>query len=586
MSRNYMIKENKRLFESRLQIKINSNSKINKIFLDNKQNNNTNISFMNITQPFTKVIFHKNKKNESLLDSSSINDANLNTSINKKTIKTKKNRNKKNNFNINTSHNKSNILIKDITFFHLKNSPIDNNKQNKTIISVNKRMTTQNSNSRSLNKKNGNNVIGTITLDIKKNRVKNKEINSFSSLAKSINISNENNKVIKTRNKNITNDLYNKLIFKDKFLSKFRLKNNQYNKNCRNSSSLKKHTNRHNSFLIHKLNKINHEKKSNLNSTNITDNNIVISNNPNHQGRNIKINKNKKIDISTAHLGYTQRNLIDDKNYTKIYKNTFGEIKKSYNKFTNNSILKKNSNTINYDNKGNISNRNLYNKNYLNNLLLKEKDKDKKISRNYKNNINKKYTYNKFNQNSGTQELISLNNQKKNKTNKIYEDINENNKMLKNCMNKYDNNYKYIDKTEEIIEDNNNGASTKTNDEFYSESKNNKINESSIQEDSGILSMNEIEDIICYNNMYDISKDENYLFNLGDYDNFVKKHKKNVYNLFFGNQSETYRQSKIKIKKKLIIINDNINKDHQFNNDYKDLKIYSYNNSSRKKKNN
>ena len=583
MSRNYMIKENKRLFESRLQIKINSNSKINKIFLDNKQNNNTNISFMNITQPFTKVIFHKYKKNESVLDNSSINEINLNTSLNKKTIKTKNKRNKKNNFNINTSHNKSNILIKDITFFHLKNSPIENNKQNKTIISVNKRMTTQNSNSRSLNKKNGNNIIGTITLDIKKNRVNNKEINSFNSLAKSINISNENNKVIKTRNKNITNDLYNKLIFKDKFISKFRLKNNQH-KNCRNSSSLKKHNNRHNSFLIHKIHKIKHEKKSNLNSTNITDNNINIGNNTNHIGRNIKINKNKKIDISTGHLGYTQRNLIDDKNYKKIYKNTFGEIKKSYNKFTNNPILNKNSNTINYDNKGNISNRNLNNKNYLNNLLLKDKDKDKKISRNYKNNINKKYTYNKFNKNNGTQELISLNNQK-NKTNKIYEDINENNKMIQNCINQYDNNYKYIDKTEEIIEDNNNGASTKTNDEFYSESKNNKIDESSMQEDSGILSMNEIEDIICYNNMYDITKDENYLFNRGDYDNYLKNHKKNVYNLFFGNQCETYRQSKIKIKKKLIIINDNINKDHQFN-DFKDLKIYSYNNSSRKKKNN
>jgi hypothetical protein len=287
-----MIKENKRLFESRLQIKINSNSKINKIFLDNKQNNKTNISFMNITQPFTKVFLHKNKKNESALDNSSINDANLNTSINKKSIKTKKDRNKKNNFNINTSHNKSNILIKDITFFHLKNSPNENNKQNKTIISVNKRMTTQNSNSRSLNKKNGNNVIGTITLDIKKNRVNNKEINSFSSLAKSINISNENNKAIKTRNKNITNDLYNKIIFKDKFISKFRLKNNQH-KNCRNSSSLKKHTNRHNSFLIHKMHKIKHEKKSNLNSTNITDNNIIIGNNKNHIVRNIKIKKNK-----------------------------------------------------------------------------------------------------------------------------------------------------------------------------------------------------------------------------------------------------------------------------------------------------
>ena len=582
MSRNYMIKENKRLFESRLQIKINSNSKINKIFLDNKQNNNTNISFMSNTQPFAKVFFHKYKKNESVLDSSSINEINLNSSMNTKTIKTKKNRNKKNNFNKNTSHNKSNITIKDITFFHLKNSPIVSSKQNKTIISVNKKMTTQNTNNRSLNKKKGNNAMGYITLDIKKKRVNNKAINSFNSMANSINISNENNKPIKTRNKNVTNDLYKKIVFKDKFISKFKLKNHQ-NKNCRNSSSLKKHTNRQDSFLMHKIQKLKHEKKSNLNSTNITDNNIVINNNTHHMGRNIKIHKSKKIDISSGLLGYTQRILFDDKNFKKLYKNTFGEIKNTYNKFINKSILNKNANTINYDTKGNISNRNLYNKNNLNNLLLKDKAKDKKISRNYKNNINKKYTYNKFNNKNETQELISLNNLKNNKTNKIYEDISENNKMNQNDMNKYDNNNKYVDKTEEIIEDNNNGASTKTNDEFYSESKKKKINESSIREDSGILSMNEIEDIICYNNMYDISKEENYLFNRDDYDIYMKKHKKNVYNLFFGNHCETYRQSKIKIKKKLIIIND---KEHQLNNDFKDLKIYSYNNSSRKKKNN
>jgi hypothetical protein len=334
---------------------------------------------------------------------------------------------------------------------------------------------------------------------------------------------------------------------------------------------------------MHKIQKLKHEKKSNLNSTNITDNNIVINNNTHHMGRNIKIHKSKKIDISSGLLGYTQRILFDDKNFKKLYKNTFGEIKNTYNKFINKSILNKNANTINYDTKGNISNRNLYNKNNLNNLLLKDKAKDKKISRNYKNNINKKYTYNKFNNKNETQELISLNNLKNNKTNKIYEDISENNKMNQNDMNKYDNNNKYVDKTEEIIEDNNNGASTKTNDEFYSESKKKKINESSLREDSGILSMNEIEDIICYNNMYDISKEENYLFNRDDYDIYMKKHKKNVYNLFFGNHCETYRQSKIKIKKKLIIIND---KEHQFNNDFKDLKIYSYNNSSRKKKNN
>ena len=86
-TRNNIIKDrNKKLFESRLQIKTNSSSKINKISHHNKRNNNNNnnSSFLNNTQPFTKVIFHKKRNNQSILDSSSLNNNDNNNSINKK----------------------------------------------------------------------------------------------------------------------------------------------------------------------------------------------------------------------------------------------------------------------------------------------------------------------------------------------------------------------------------------------------------------------------------------------------------------------------------------------------------------------
>ena len=61
--------------------------------------------------------------------------------------------------------------------------------------------------------------------------------------------------------------------------------------------------------------------------------------------------------------------------------------------------------------------------------------------------------------------------------------------------------------------------------------------------------MDEIEDIIKYNDMGDINKEDNYLFKFEDHANFIKTYKKNIVNLFFDN-SENYKQSKIKIRKK------------------------------------
>jgi len=579
MSRNNITFEsNKRLFESRLQMKTNSNS-INKISLEKMSNNNINASFLNNTQPYTRVIFNKNRKNQSTLENSFFNNINNNISINKKIIKIRKNRNrnKKISLNVNASHDKSSILIKDITFYHLKNSFNENDRRNKTILNINKKMTQQNSINKSMGRKNKNHKLDSISLNSKKIRKNNEDTNSLSSTKKKMNLNIEN--------KNNSNN-NNKLIFKDKYISKFKLKSRQVKK--RNGSSLKKNSHHQNSLLIHKIKKIRLNKKPDLNSAIMTNNNSILGQNLNQKGRN----KNG-LDISIGKLGHTQRNLFADKNIKKLYKNTFGETKYKNNKLSNNnSTLKQVNHTINYDNnkikanknKKAFNNSNINSSNISNKFLLK--NKEKKMGRNYKNNINKKFTFNKFNKKGESLEFKALNISKRNNANKKLKELDKNNEKNNQSILK-SKNEKIKDKKEEIKEDNNNGTSTKTNDEFFSEKKDDKINESSIEEDSGILSMNEIEDIIIYNDMKDIDKDDNYLFKLDDRDNFIKDYKKIITNLFFDNEnhsSENYKQSKIRIKKKLVEINNTINNDYHKNN-FKDLNVYTnYNNSSRQSK--
>ena len=399
MSVNNIAKENNKiLFESRLQIKQNSNS-INKISLEKRSNNNINASFLNNTQPFTKVIFHKKRKIQSILENSFINNINNNSSINKKIIKIKKNRNKKKkiSLNINTSHNKSNILIKDITFFRLKNSFNESDRRNRTILSVNKRMTQQNSINKSMGRKSKKKNFDSNSLNTKKEKRSNRDASSRSSTRKKMNsIEHKNN---------------NKFIFKDKYTSKFKLKS--HFKNSRNSSSVKKNSHYRDSFLIHKIKRIKYNKRPNINSATMTNNNSILENSSNRRGRNTRNNNNKNgLDISIGQFGHTQRNLFADKNIKKLYKNTFGQIKFKNNKISNNnSTLKKQNHTINYEdnktkenkskkmfNNGSINSSNISNK-----FLLK--NKEKKMSRNYKNNINKKHTFNIFNKKGDTLEF-------------------------------------------------------------------------------------------------------------------------------------------------------------------------------------
>ena len=149
---------------------------------------------------------------------------------------------------------------------------------------------------------------------------------------------------------------------------------------------------------------------------------------------------------------------------------------------------------------------------------------------------------------------------------------------------------KYIDKKEEIVDDFN-IKSTKTNDDVFTESKNEKIEESSIEEESGILSMNEIE--IIYNNMKNINKDDNYLFYKNDYYDFIKENKDKILFLFFDINNKTEEKinkeikTKINLEKKSYEINkekSNIKNKNKLQNKPKEFKMLSYNNSIRMKK--
>ena len=587
---------------------------------------NDSTSLLNNSQPFAKVIFNKQWKNQNSILENSIN--NINNSItNKRIIKINK-RNRQKNIHFNLSQNKSNILIKDITFFHLKKSPKSNEIQSKTLINLNKPSVKKiTNNNKYLNNNNKNkakmNRIGTITLNIKKAKKNNsRKLNIINSITRSMTTINESNKNITINNSNYImnntnininniNGGNNKMIIKEKIIPKFKLSNNDTyvkisnipykkksnNKNNRNNNFVNKNNsssnkifNRQYSFLNNKKEKAQKkkiDKKQLLNKTNFNKclNEVIFSSNLNQRWRNsinlLQNNLNNNLSKQTIDIcpGYTQRGLSFSK-----YLGTLMQKRSKENKFSNNNSRQKKQNTTTnteYE-KGCNSNRNLNNI-YLSKKISKEKDK--KISRNINNILLKNNTTNNKVMNV-SKAFKTYNEQIKQNLinpNFYYElfDFDENFYSTTNGNNQY----KDIDKTEQIIEDNINAGSTKTNDEFFSEKKTNKENNTSIIEDSGILSMNEVQDIICYNDMSDLKKEDDYLFKCNDYKNFVEKNKKKISNIFFDNNNhikENYILDKAKIRKNFYIVKTN-NKELQIKN-YIDSKIKSHNNSLKKNK--
>ena len=557
MSNNDILRENnKKLFESRLQMKPNSSLKINQISLKtnkNKLNNRTNLYLFN-TDIFQNDNSHNKRKNKSGIDNSLKNFLKKNISAGKKQKKINKNRNKNTYFNIN---NKSNIIIKDISFFQSKNSTIKNDIQ---IINVNKRGTTNNNSSKKTKEQSSNS-----------NQKRNDQ------LKKALKFNN-----IKKQRK-FNQDKYSRSFLDFTYdnnynrqktsKSKVTLMNNISMRKRNNSSTKKDNNDVYKSFLVQKIKIIKQKKKPYLNNINfnLSKNNKTIKTNLLD-----KTGKNTKDSIysicNDKYVRNTYRNLLLKKGLNSTNKNSFINI--NYKTNANNSSL--------LNNKKKESERNLKIKN-INRLTLnptKSKINQNKIKE--KNLIAKLKINNDINKN------LKLNRSKNSKTTKeiniIHQKDNNNNQSSKNN--------KYIDKKEEIVDDFN-IKSTKTNDDIFTESKNEKIEESSIEEESGILSMNEIEDIIIYNNMKTIEKDDNDLFNKNDDKDFIDENQNKILNLFFESnnkeEEKTNKQINMKInsdkkiseikKEKSIIKNKN-----KTEKKTKEFKILSYNNSVKKKK--
>ena len=556
MSNNDILRENnKKLFESRLQMKPNSSLKINQISLKtnkNKLNNRTNLYLFN-TDIFQNDNSHNKRKNKSRIDNSLKNFLKKNISAGKKQKKINKNRNKNTYFNIN---NKSNIIIKDISFFQSKNSTIKNDIQ---IINFNKKGTTNNNSSKKTKEQSSNS-----------NQKRNDQ------LKKALKFNN-----IKKQRK-FNQDKYSRSFLDFTYdnnynrqktsKSKVTLMNNISMRKRNNSSTKKDNNDVYKSFLVQKIKIIKQKKKPYLNNINfnLSKNNKTIKTNLLN-----KTGKNTKDSIysicNDKYVRNTYRNLLLKKGLNSTNKNSFINI--NYNTNAKNSSL--------LNNKKKVSERNLKIKNInrltlnptkskINQNKIKEKNLIAKLKIN--NDINKNLKLNRS-KNSKTTKEINIIHQK---------DNNNNNQNSKN-------NNKYIDKKEEIVDDFN-IKSTKTNDDFFTESKNEKIEESSIEEESGILSMNEIEDIIIYNNMKNIEKDDNYLFNKNDYKDFIGENQNKILNLFFApnnkEEEKINKQINMKInsdKKINEIKKEKIKNKNKTEKKTKEFKILSYNNSVKKK---
>ena len=504
MSNHDIIKErNKILFESRLQINQNSGLKMNQITIKSNKNkfkNKTNLYLFN-TDIYSSEISQSKKKNELTGIENSLNNFNKNNNyIWKKRIKINKNRNTNNYVSLN---NKSNLIIKDISFFHTKNSTIKNNIQ---IININKKVKTNVCSSnkkreKKLYKKRGNKFKDKLNI-VKRNTniSQNKYSKSYIhfTYANYLNIINNNKQTIsKTKNA---------------LLSNTSNINNQSLKK-RNGSSIKKNTNNDKSFLKQKIRIIKKKDKLNLNNTN---------RNLNHS-KNNKSQRGKFMNKTGKNNSKTFINNCNKKSMNNTYRYLF--IKRGKKSCINLNYNTSKNNLSSLNNRRKISERNFIIKNF-NKLLLNPKKN--KITQK-KNNENK--TISTFKNKNDVDKNSFINQIKINKTKKEINAIKtKNNYDITTKINKY------IDKKEELFDDFN-IKSTKTNDEPFTESKNEKIEESSIEEESGILSMNDIEDIIVYNNMKNINKIDNYLFHKNDYNNFIEKYHNKICNLFFDNNN-------------------------------------------------
>ena len=547
---NIIIQDNKKLFETRLQMKPNSSLKIKHININTNTNsikNKANLFLYNTEVLSGNISINQRKnQNRTSLENNSNNFKKKNISAEKKIKKLNKNKNRNNLIN---SSNKSNVIISDISIFNSRKTTIKNDIHQ--IINVNTKGS-KNINSRNKIPKNNSNKISEEILNINNKRQENATQNKFS-LSYMYFTNDNNNMRIISNDKQISSK--SKVTILDK--------NNKSTKK-RNNSNTNKDKNIYKTFLVQKIKIIKKRKNPYLNNININSSKIDKTNKDkvfNKTGKNIKDSIYKN--CNEKFVRNTLRNLFIKKRVNTTAKNSFININK--NTYANNSSLK---------NTKKISERNSKIKN-RNKLSFNQNKKE--INQ---NKINHNYIINRFKKKNETRKNLYKNQSKHNQTAK---------EIKSNLYNHNISDNKYIDKKEEIVDDFN-IKSTKTNDEIFTEGKEEKIDESSVEEESGILSMNEIEDIIIYNNLENINKEDNYLFNICDYNNFLSQYQQKISSLFFDtkNNYEDNKAMKIYSEKK----NSEKTKENRITNNKfkvinnpKEIKVLSYNNSIKKKKN-
>ena len=277
-------------------------------------------------------------------------------------------------------------------------------------------------------------------------------------------------------------------------------------------------------------------------------------------------------------------------NHLKFPIREYKNDKKSKSKSKNKSITKGTNNSYNLF--GNIKFRKSEDntKDNIGNINIKKKIKLKKFNLFSKNSKNKKVKYNNKKINNNNIKKIFRNNQLSckiiNKTD--LNPVNEKNqKLVKEKKNKFlirRNLYNNKILKPEINDENSEKEEIKVNkieDIYFLSEKSNKIincdseniqNEDEEEEDSNILSLDEVQDIIKYYDFNDIDKYNNYLFYKNDYNIFMK-------NRFFHLKKEFFEESEniklIKYKKIEKHSNKKFNGNKNLNIYYKNLGIYS-----------
>ena len=547
---NIIIQDNKKLFETRLQMKPNSSLKIKHININTNTNsikNKANLFLYNTEVLSGNISINQRKnQNRTSLENNSNNFKKKNISAEKKIKKLNKNKNRNNLINSST---KSNVIISDLSIFNSKKTTLKNDLH--SIINVNTKGS-KNINSRNKIRKNNSIKKSEEVLNINNRRQENATQNKFS-LSYMYFTNDNNNMRIINNDKQISSK--SKVTILDK--------NNKSTKK-RNNSNTNKDKNIYKTFLVQKIKIIKKRKNPYLNNININSSKIDKTTKEkvfNKTGKNIKDSIYKN--CNEKFVRNTFRNLFIKKRVNTTAKNSFININK--NTYANNSSLK---------NTKKISERNSKIKN-RNKLSFNQNKKD--INQ---NKINHNYIINRFKKKNGARKNLNKNQSKHNQTAK---------EIKSNLYNHNISDNKYIDKKEEIVDDFN-IKSTKTNDEIFTEGKEEKIDESSVEEESGILSMNEIEDIIIYNNMENINKEDNYLFNICDYNNFLSQYQQKISSLFFDTKNNYEDNKTMKIyseKKDSEKTKENRITNNKFKviNNPKEIKVLSYNNSIKKKKN-